>query len=65
MNALRYLGVIVLLVGALILIYLGIAGTGQSNTGLVVGFVLVIVGYVLHIFLDKRAEANYHSSDKA
>lgn len=54
MKILQYLGVIVLLIGAGVLTFLGIAGTGQSNVGLVVGLVLVIVGFVLHIFLDKK-----------
>lgn len=57
MKAYSYLGIIILLIGACILIYLGIAGTGQSNTGLIVGLVLVLVGYLVHIFLDKKANS--------
>ncbi|MDO5035572.1 MAG: hypothetical protein Q4D93_01260 [Porphyromonas sp.] len=53
MNFLKYLGIILLLIGAGLLIYLGVAGM-QSNTLLVVGFALTIVGFLLHIFLDKK-----------
>lgn len=57
MKALSNLGVILLLIGAGYLIYLGVAGTGQSNTGLIIGLALVVVGYILHIFLDKKTNS--------
>lgn len=57
MKALSYLGIVVLLIGAAFLIYLGINGTGQSNTGLVIGLGLVILGYILHIILDKKVNS--------
>lgn len=54
MKGISYLGIFVELIGAAILIYLGFAGTGQTNIGLVVGLLLVVVGFLLHIFLDKK-----------
>ena len=54
MKGISYLGIFVELIGAAILIYLGFAGTGQTNIGLVVGLLLVVVGFFLHIFLDKK-----------
>lgn len=69
MKGITYLGILVEIIGAAILIYLGFAGTGQSNTGLVIGLVLVIVGFLLHIFLDKssilspKRIANRHFSE--
>ena len=54
MKGITYLGILVEVIGAAILIYLGFAGTGQTNTGLVIGLVLVLVGFLLHIFLDKK-----------
>lgn len=57
MKALNYLGVILLLIGAAILIYLGFTGTNQSNTGLIVGLVLVILGFILHILIDRKVNS--------
>lgn len=51
----RYLGVIVLILGALFLIAQGVVATLLTNTNLIIGLVVVILGYVLHIFLDKKA----------
>ena len=53
MNLKKSIGVIVLLIGAIILIYLGVAGTGQSNTMLGIGLALVVIGFLGHIFLNK------------
>ena len=54
MKGISYLGVFIEVIGAAILIYLGIAGTHQSNIGLIIGVVLVILGFILHIILDKK-----------
>lgn len=54
MKGITYLGVLVEVIGAALLIYLGFAGTGQSNTGLAIGMALVIIGFLLHIFLDRK-----------
>lgn len=51
------IGILVMLVGACYLIYLGFAGAGQSNVGLVIGLVLVVVGFLLHIVLDRKANS--------
>ncbi len=49
----KNLGVIVLLIGAILLIYLGIVGTGHSNVLLGIGLALVVVGFIGHILLNK------------
>lgn len=54
MNNLTYLGILIELIGAGVLIFLGINGTGESNIGLIIGLALVVIGFLLHIFLDKR-----------
>lgn len=54
MKNLTYIGVLVQLIGAVILIYLGIMGTNQSNIGLIIGFILVIAGFLIHIIMDKK-----------
>lgn len=54
MKGITYLGVLVQLIGAIVLIYLGFAGTSQSNTGLIIGLALVVIGFLMHIFLDKK-----------
>lgn len=54
MKGITYLGVLVEIIGAAILIYLGISGTNQSNVGLIIGLGLVVLGFLLHIFLDKK-----------
>lgn len=50
----KYLGTLVLLVGALILIYAGFQPQYDGNTLLGTGIVLVIVGYLAHIVLNRR-----------
>lgn len=52
---LKYLGVIVLLIGVAILAVPTITG-GLSNTILLAGIVVIIVGYLVHIFLNKKFE---------
>lgn len=54
MKGITYLGILIEVIGAAILIYLGVAGTSQSNIGLIIGFALVVIGFLLHIFLDKK-----------
>lgn len=53
MEIMKNLGVIVLLIGAILLIYLGIVGTGHSNVLLGIGLALVVVGFIGHILLNK------------
>ena len=55
MNFLKYLGTLVMLIGAGVLVYIGITGGAQANVGLFVGLGLILLGYVLHIVLDKKA----------
>lgn len=50
----KYLGAIVLLIGALILIYAGINPSYDSNALLGVGISLTILGYLGHIFINRR-----------
>lgn len=49
----QYLGVLVLLIGALILIYTGFNPSYDSNTLLGTGLLLVVLGYIAHIFLNR------------
>lgn len=55
MNFLKYLGTLVMLIGAGVLVFIGITGGAQANVGLFVGLGLILLGYVLHIVLDKKA----------
>ncbi len=52
-NLLKYLGVIVLLIGVAVLAVPAITG-GMSNTILIAGLALVIIGYFAHIILNKK-----------
>lgn len=54
MNALKYLGVLVLIIGVLVLAVPYLTSGGSSNTLLVTGIVLIVVGYLSHIFLNKK-----------
>lgn len=54
MKFLQYLGPIIELIGAAILIVTGFQSTRQDNTMLVVGMVIVVVGFVFHIIANKR-----------
>ena len=52
---LKYLGVIVLLIGVAILAVPALTG-GMTNSILLTGLTLIIVGYLGHIALNKRFE---------
>ena len=56
MRALRYLGVLVLLIGVIVLAIPAISGSAGSNVMLVLGLVLVLLGYVGHIMLNKNSK---------
>ncbi len=45
----------VMLIGAGVLVFIGVTGGAQANVGLFVGLGLILLGYVLHIVLDKKA----------
>lgn len=51
----KHIGIITLLIGAAILIYRGIIGTAQSNVMVGVGLLLVVLGFVAHILINKRS----------
>ncbi len=56
MNSLmKYLGVVILLVGVAILAIPTITG-GLSNGILIAGLAVIILGYIAHILLNKRFE---------
>ena len=52
---LKYLGVIVLLIGVAVLAVPAFTG-GMTNSTLLTGLALIIVGYLGHIALNKRFE---------
>jgi len=56
MNALKYLGVLVLIIGVVILAVPYLTGGTVSNTILMSGIILIIVGYFSHIFLNKKIQ---------
>lgn len=64
MKGITYLGVFVQLIGAILLIYLGFAGTSQTNIGLIIGLVLVVLGFLIHIILDKKLNSLPDSFEK-
>lgn len=49
----KHLGIISLLIGAAILIYRGLLGNPQSNTLLGIGLLLVLVGFLAHIIINR------------
>jgi uncharacterized membrane protein HdeD (DUF308 family) len=55
MSALKYLGVLVLLVGVAILTIPTIIGAA-SNTFLMVGLLTIIAGFFCHILLNKKIQ---------
>ncbi|KXB37419.1 hypothetical protein HMPREF1869_00399 [Bacteroidales bacterium KA00251] len=59
----RYIGAILLLVGVLIIAIPGFMGT-TTNTTLVLGLILEIIGFALHIILGKRAMSNEEKEGK-
>ncbi|MDR3268973.1 MAG: hypothetical protein LBT83_07895 [Tannerella sp.] len=56
MSALKYLGVLILLIGVAVLAVPAITG-GVTNNNLVVGLLLIVVGYIGHIVLTKKIES--------
>ncbi len=52
-SLLKYLGVIVLLIGVAVLAIPTITG-GLSNTILLLGLGLIVLGYIGHIILNKK-----------
>ena len=56
MNALKYIGVLALIIGVLMLAIPFLTIGTVSNTILASGIVLVIGGYLVHIFLNKKFE---------
>lgn len=56
MSALKYLGVLVLLIGVIVLAIPAISGSAGSNVMLVLGLVLVLLGYIGHIMLNKNSK---------
>ncbi|MDR0758027.1 MAG: hypothetical protein LBF85_09300 [Tannerella sp.] len=55
MSALKYLGIVVLLVGVVILTVPTIVGAA-SNTFLLAGMATIIAGFFCHILLNKKSE---------
>ena len=54
----QYLGVIVMLIGAILLVYSYLSDQVEhANTFLTIGLVLVIGGYLGHVFLGKKVKA--------
>lgn len=49
----KNLGIIVLLIGVIILAIPTMAG-GMNNTILITGLVIIIVGYISHIVINKK-----------
>ncbi|WP_199851451.1 hypothetical protein [Parabacteroides pacaensis] len=52
---LKYVGAIILLVGVLVLAVPFLSG-GMTNALLLVGLFLIIAGFFVHIFLNKKFE---------
>lgn len=63
-KAMKYFGVIVMIIGAIFLMLIAFANfLPQSNGALAGGLAIVVIGYILHIFLDKRAEGKVRKND--
>ena len=54
MKGITYLGVLVQLIGAILLIYIGLQVVTSLIRGLIIGLLLVVFGFLIHIFLDKK-----------
>lgn len=52
----KNLGVIVLLIGVIILVVPALTGS-MTNTILLTGLGVIILGYISHIFINKRMES--------
>ena len=51
----KYLGMALMAVGAMLLAVCKLAGW-QSNGELITGLLLVVLGYILHLWLQKRGQ---------
>jgi hypothetical protein len=54
-NVFKYLGAFILLIGVLILAIPYLTGS-ITNTLLLIGMGTILVGFIAHIFLNKKAE---------
>ena len=55
MSALKYLGVLILLIGVAVLVVPTFIGN-PSNTYLMIGLAIILVGFFGHILLNKKFE---------
>jgi len=55
-NLIKHLGVIILLIGVILLAVPFFAKTTLSNTMLLIGAGVIIAGYLIHIYLNRKAE---------
>ena len=51
----QYLGLALILIGAILLVVCRLAGW-QSNTQLIISLSIIILGYFLHLWLQKRGQ---------
>ena len=51
----KYLGMALMAVGAMLLVVCKLAGW-QSNGELITGLLLVVLGYILHLWLQKQGQ---------
>lgn len=51
----NYLGAIVLLIGAVVIAVPAFTKT-QTNLSLIIGDILVLVGFILHIWINRKAK---------
>ena len=51
----RYGGVALIIIGAILLLVCKLAGW-QSNTELLIGLICVVLGYFMHLWLQKRGQ---------
>lgn len=56
MNALKYLGVLILLIGVIVLAVPAINGS-LTNTHLLAGLSLIAIGFFGHILLNRKIES--------
>jgi hypothetical protein len=55
-NLLKYLGVIILLIGVAILAVPVFLSGAVTNVILLTGFGIIVLGYLTHIYLNKKVE---------
>ena len=55
MSALKYLGVLIMLIGVAVLVLPTLMGN-PSNTFLMIGLLVILGGYFSHIVLNKKIE---------